>query len=108
MAKKNTTHYKISDDKAARMMIALREGRTLRTFGARMERLEAYFAAHTDYAREARPLMEANTKAAHLRKGTCGKRLIASMDIVFPNLVAWPCTNVVLAIYLECVGAQAV
>ena len=59
----------LSDEKAARMMAALREGRTLRLFGVTTPRLEAYFAAHSDYAREARPLIEANAKAARLRKG---------------------------------------
>lgn len=59
----------LSDEKAARMMLALREGRTLRTFGVKTPRLEAYFKAHPEFAREARPLIEANAKAAHLRKG---------------------------------------
>ena len=58
-----------SDEKAARMMVALREGRTLRKFGVKPPRLEAYFAAHPEYAQEARPLIEANAKAARLRKG---------------------------------------
>lgn len=47
----------LSDDKAARMMTALREGRTLRKFGVKAPRLEAYFKANPDYEREARPLM---------------------------------------------------
>jgi hypothetical protein len=59
----------LSDEKAARMMVALREGQTLRLFGVNAPRLEAYFAAHPDYAREARPLIEANAEAARLRKG---------------------------------------
>jgi hypothetical protein len=59
----------LSDEKAARMMAALREGRTLRTFGIRAPRLEAYFKTHPEYAQEARPLIEANAKAAHHRKG---------------------------------------
>src|SRR3984893_19137495 len=59
----------LSDEKAARMMAALREGRTLRTFGVRTQRLEAYFKTHPEYAQEALPLIEANTKAARLRKG---------------------------------------
>jgi len=50
------------------MMAALRRGRTLRIFGVKTLRLETYFAAHPDYAREARPLIAANTKAANLRK----------------------------------------
>jgi hypothetical protein len=59
----------LSDEKAARMMAALREGRTLRTFGVRPPRLQAYFESHPEYAREALPLIEANDKAARLRKG---------------------------------------
>jgi hypothetical protein len=63
------TQSGLTDGKAARMMAALREGQTLRTFGVRPPRLEAYFKAHLEYAREARPLIEANNKAALLRKG---------------------------------------
>ena len=59
----------LSDEKAARMMAALREGRTLRTFGVTPPRLDAYFKAHPEYAQEARPLIEANAKTAHLLKG---------------------------------------
>ena len=60
----------LSDEKAARMMAALREGRTLRTFGVRAPRLEAYFKAHPEYAQEARPLIVANAEAARFRKGS--------------------------------------
>jgi hypothetical protein len=59
----------LSVEKAARMMIALRKGQTLRIFGAGSARIEAYFLAHPDYAREARPLIEANRMAAKRRKG---------------------------------------
>jgi hypothetical protein len=59
----------LSQEKAVQMMAALREGRTLRKFGVKPARLEAYFAANPEYAREARPLIEANAKAARLRKG---------------------------------------
>jgi hypothetical protein len=59
----------LSDEKAARIMAALREGRTLREFGVKPARLEAYFTAHPEYAREARPLIEANARAAQHRKG---------------------------------------
>src|ERR1700676_5150487 len=59
----------LSDEKADRMMGALRKGRTLRTFGVKAPSLEAYFITHTEYAGEARPLIEANGRAAHLRKG---------------------------------------
>jgi hypothetical protein len=59
----------LSDEKAARMMVALREGRTLRTFGVKSPRLEAYFNAHPEFAQEALPLIEENKRAARLRKG---------------------------------------
>ncbi len=59
----------LSDEKAARMMVALREGRTRRTFRVTPARL-AYFKAHPEYALEALPLMEANAKAAFLKKGS--------------------------------------
>jgi hypothetical protein len=38
----------LSDEKAARMMVALREGRTLRKFSVKAPRLEAYFKAHPE------------------------------------------------------------
>jgi len=61
----------LSDEKAARMMAALREGITLRKFGVKRgcPRFEAYCNAHPGYAREALPLVAANTRAANLRKG---------------------------------------
>jgi hypothetical protein len=59
----------LSDEKAAQMMVALRGGGTLNKFGVRAPRLEIYFNAHPGYALEARPLIEANAKAALLRKG---------------------------------------
>jgi hypothetical protein len=59
----------LSDAKAARMLSALREGQTLRKFFVKAARLDAYFKAHPHYAREARPLIAANAKAAHPRKG---------------------------------------
>src|SRR5580704_4004381 len=59
----------LTEGKAARMMAALREGRTLRTFGVRPSRLEAYFKAHPEYAQEALPLIKASNAAAFLRKG---------------------------------------
>ncbi|MEH2501414.1 hypothetical protein V1290_000225 [Bradyrhizobium sp. AZCC 1578] len=67
------TQTAISDEKAARMMAALREGQTLRRFGVKAPRLEAFFKAHPDYEKEARPLIEANAKAAHLRKATAAR-----------------------------------
>jgi hypothetical protein len=54
----------LSDEKAARMIAALREGRTLRLFGVKARRLDAYFKNHPEYAQEALPLIEANAKAA--------------------------------------------
>jgi hypothetical protein len=59
----------LSDEKATRIMIGLRNGRTLRKFWITPARLEAYFAANPDFAREARPLIEVNAKAACHRKG---------------------------------------
>jgi hypothetical protein len=59
----------LSDEKADRMMIALRSGQTLRLFAVKASRLEAYFKAHPDFALEARPLIEVNTNAAQCRKG---------------------------------------
>jgi hypothetical protein len=55
----------LSDEKAVRMMLALREGRTLRSFGVKAPRLKAYFKSHPEYAREALPLIEANKQSAH-------------------------------------------
>jgi hypothetical protein len=51
------------------MMIALRNGETLRKFAVRSHRLKAYFNINPGYAGEAKPLIEANAKAALLRKG---------------------------------------
>jgi hypothetical protein len=59
----------LSNEKAVRMMVALRNGETLRQFSVHSLRLKAYFEAHPQYAQEARPLIEANAKAALLRKG---------------------------------------
>jgi hypothetical protein len=60
----------LSDEKAARMMTALREGRTLRKFYVTSPPLEAYFKLHPEYAKEALPLIATNAKAATLRKGS--------------------------------------
>jgi hypothetical protein len=59
----------ISDDKADRILVGLRVGKTPREFWTTPERVRAYCAAHPEYGREALPLMEANAKAAFLRKG---------------------------------------
>lgn len=40
----------LSDEKATRMMAALREGRTLRLFGVKAPRLDGYLKAHPEYA----------------------------------------------------------
>lgn len=61
--------YRLTDEKADRMLVALKAGRTLRTFGVKTERLQAYFKSHPGYAAEARPLIEANAKAALYHKG---------------------------------------
>ena len=57
------------------MMASLRKGQTLRNFGVKEQRLEAYFAAHPEYALEARPLMEANTTDARRRKDLIWREL---------------------------------
>ncbi len=59
----------LSDEKAARIMVALRAGLTRRKLGVKAACLEAYFKAHPEYAREAQPLLEANAKAAHATRG---------------------------------------
>jgi hypothetical protein len=59
----------LSDEKAARMMIGLRGGSTLRHFSVKAPKFEAYCAAHPDYAHEALPLLDANKKAAFKRRG---------------------------------------
>jgi hypothetical protein len=59
----------LSDEKAARILAGLRIGHTLRRYWARQEQFGAYCKAHPEYAREAKPLLDANTKAARLRKG---------------------------------------
>jgi hypothetical protein len=61
----------LSEEKAARMMVALRGGGTLNKFGVRAPRLEAYFNTHREYAQEARPLIEKNMTDARRRKGAC-------------------------------------
>jgi hypothetical protein len=59
----------LSDEKAARIMVGLRGGQTPREFGVTPASLEAYLEVHPEYAREARPLIEANAKVAYLRRG---------------------------------------
>jgi hypothetical protein len=49
--------------------LGLRSGQTPRKFWVSPASLGAYFEIHPEYARDARPLIEANAKAARLRKG---------------------------------------
>jgi hypothetical protein len=59
----------ISDEKAARILVGLRDGKTPRELWTTPDLVKSYCAVHPEYAREALPLMEANIKAAALRKG---------------------------------------
>jgi hypothetical protein len=59
----------MSDDKAMRILPGLRAGLTLRQLGDVPRRFNDYCDAHPEYAREARPLEEANAAAARRRKG---------------------------------------
>jgi hypothetical protein len=59
----------ISDEKAARILSGLRDGKTPRLLWTTPDLVKSYCADHPEYAREAIPLMEANAKAAFLRKG---------------------------------------
>jgi hypothetical protein len=74
------TSPNLSDEKASRMLAALREGRTLRKFGITRNcpRFKTYCEAHPGYAREALPLAAPNQKAADRRKGEL-KRKMASV-----------------------------
>jgi len=67
----------LSDEKAARMLVAMREGRTLRKFSITRNcpRFKTYCEAHPGYAREALPLAAANQKAADRRKGELKRRM---------------------------------
>jgi hypothetical protein len=53
----------LSHERAARLMIALRDGLTPRLFGTKRQAVETYCATHPEYAREAFPLMEVNAAA---------------------------------------------
>lgn len=59
----------LSDERAARFMIALRRGATPGMFGTRLRCIDAYCTINPAYAQEARPLLEANARAARYRKG---------------------------------------
>jgi hypothetical protein len=69
VSRRARTRAGLSDEKASRVMIGLREGRTPRSFYVTIEVLKAYCDAHPEYAREALPLIQANAEAAKLRKG---------------------------------------
>jgi hypothetical protein len=59
----------LSDERAVRFMIELRDGRTPNSVNVKLHQLDTYFAAQPGYARAARPLIETNSKAPLLRKG---------------------------------------
>jgi hypothetical protein len=63
------TAQDLSDERATHFMVALRGGATPHTFAVNTKSLALYLAINADYAREARPLMEENAKAARIRKG---------------------------------------
>src|SRR5713226_5512657 len=65
----------LSDEKAARIMAGLREGRTLRPFAVKASRFDAYCETHPDYAREAKALLPENLKASNARKGAARRAL---------------------------------
>jgi hypothetical protein len=65
----------LSNEKAARMMVGLREGRTLNKFGVKGSRFEAYCHGHPEYAREAKALLCENLKASNARKGAARRAL---------------------------------
>jgi hypothetical protein len=61
----------LSDEKAARILSALREGHTLKQFSmsGNCPRFIAYCEAHADYGREAIALLAENIKLSNARKG---------------------------------------
>jgi hypothetical protein len=61
---------RLTDEKAARVLVGLREGRTPRSFYVTAPQLNAYCETHPEYGREAIPLFKENAKAARLRKGS--------------------------------------
>ena len=93
----------LSNEKAARMLAALREGRTLRKFSitGNSPRFLAYCEAHPEYSREALPLIEANAKAAQFRKGSvlrgrthCKFGHPLSGDNLFLHSKGWRCCRI--------------
>jgi hypothetical protein len=74
-ARRGATPTGLSDEKAARIMIGLRGGGTLRRFAVKASRFEAYCKAQPDYAREAKALLSENLQASNLRKGAAKRAL---------------------------------
>ena len=66
----------LSDEKAARVLVAFREGRTLRQFAIRAG-FDANCKAHPEYAREALPLLE-ETETGLLATSRCCRFLASS------------------------------
>jgi hypothetical protein len=64
----------LSDEKANRFLIALRERRTLRNFNIKTSKFDQYCERHPSCALEARPLLNANSAAALKRKGALAAR----------------------------------
>ena len=54
----------LTDERAARLMTELRDGRTPNSVNVKAPQLETYFATHPDYAREAGPLIEAKRESS--------------------------------------------
>lgn len=61
--------YRITDQTAARVLTGLRAGKTVRALGVKRVQMEAYCNDHAEYAAEAKPLIEANARAAHATRG---------------------------------------
>src|SRR3982074_1344618 len=64
----------LSEEKAARVLIGLREGQTIRQFDVKPAKFDQYCAANPSYATEAQPLRATNTRAALVRKGGLSTR----------------------------------
>jgi hypothetical protein len=58
----------LSDERAERLMIALRDGRTPKSFGVHMSSVKAYCQVNPTYAAEALPLVAANMAAMEQEK----------------------------------------
>jgi hypothetical protein len=64
----------LTDEKANRVLVGLRDGRTLREFSVKPSKFDQYCEANPHYALEARPLVDANSAAALKRKGALAAR----------------------------------